>query len=188
MPRKIKLSDLQLVVLAHAAKRDDGHVLPLPPSIADDERTATEVAALLKLKLISETPVAASSPHCRAEGNDRIGLVLTDAGRKAINVDTEAAEVGPNNGLVSPNIGPQPDTPTGAAGPSLRPSKRSTVIALLSAPGGATLTEVCAATGWLEHSTRAFLTGLRKRGRRIARERTGGVTRYAVVEQVNAEG
>jgi len=37
-----------------------------------------------------------------------------------------------------------------------------------------------AATGWLPHTTRAALTGLRKKGHAIARDRVEGVTRYAI--------
>ncbi len=42
-------------------------------------------------------------------------------------------------------------------------AKIAQVIALLEGPGGATLAELVAATGWLPHTTRAALTGLRKR-------------------------
>lgn len=185
MPRKMKLSDLQLVVLAHAAKRDDGHVLPLPALIADDERTAAEVTALLGRKLIAETPSMAASQQWRSDGGDRIGLVLTDAGRAAIGVDdadTDGAGTAPGSEGAA-------DVDPAAGANALRgPSKRSAVIALLSSPGGATLAEVCQQTGWLQHSARAFLTGLRKRGHAIARERTDGVTRYAMVEHADAQG
>ena len=47
----------------------------------------------------------------------------------------------------------------------------SRVIALLDCPGGATLAELVAATGWLPHTTRAALTGLRKRGYAVGIDR-----------------
>ena len=43
-------------------------------------------------------------------------------------------------------------------------SKLGSVLDMLSAEAGATIGELMAATGWLEHSTRAALTGLRRRG------------------------
>jgi DNA-binding IclR family transcriptional regulator len=43
-------------------------------------------------------------------------------------------------------------------------SKIAAVIGLLSRSGGATLADLVAATAWLPHTTRAALTGLRKRG------------------------
>ncbi|MEP0077511.1 MAG: DUF3489 domain-containing protein [Parasphingorhabdus sp.] len=52
-------------------------------------------------------------------------------------------------------------------------TKSSKVIALLSRTSGATLTEICKATNWQQHSVRAFLTGLRKKGYLLAREQRG---------------
>ena len=52
-------------------------------------------------------------------------------------------------------------------------SKANTVIALLSRGKGASLEEICKATKWQKHSTRAFLTGLRKKGLVIIREQRG---------------
>ena len=43
-------------------------------------------------------------------------------------------------------------------------SKLARVIALLERDHGATIEELIAATGWLAHTTRAALTGLRERG------------------------
>jgi hypothetical protein len=43
-------------------------------------------------------------------------------------------------------------------------SKLATLLVLLERPEGATLERLVEATGWLPHSTRAVLTGLRKRG------------------------
>ena len=55
-------------------------------------------------------------------------------------------------------------------------SKLANVLDMLSAEAGATIGELMAATGWLEHSTRAALTGLRRRGYGLVltrRERDG---------------
>lgn len=53
-----------------------------------------------------------------------------------------------------------------AGGPSAprSGSKLAQVIDLLRQDGGATTDELIGATGWLAHTTRAALTGLRKRG------------------------
>ena len=45
------------------------------------------------------------------------------------------------------------------------------MITLLKRPGGATLAELVAATSWLPHTTRAALTGLRKRGYAVGIDR-----------------
>jgi len=64
------------------------------------------------------------------------------------------------------------------------------VIALLERPGGATLAELVAATGWLPHTTRAALTGLRKRGYAVGIDRAdkarGSVYRTTETGEDNA--
>jgi hypothetical protein len=49
-------------------------------------------------------------------------------------------------------------------------SKQALLVDLLTKPEGATLAAMSDATGWLAHTTRAALTGLRKRGFAIAHE------------------
>ena len=51
-------------------------------------------------------------------------------------------------------------------------SKLARLIALLERDRGATIAELIAATGWLAHTTRAALTGLRKRGYAVAIDRS----------------
>jgi len=54
----------------------------------------------------------------------------------------------------------------------LAPSTKSArVIALLEKPKGASLEEICSNTGWQPHSARAFMTGLRKKGFAIVRDK-----------------
>jgi Protein of unknown function (DUF3489) len=58
---------------------------------------------------------------------------------------------------------------------SARPgSKQALVTEMLSAHGGVTLDALVKATGWLPHTTRAALTGLRRRGFSIERSRESG--------------
>jgi hypothetical protein len=60
-----------------------------------------------------------------------------------------------------------------------QPTKAAQVEALLTRSAGASLDELCHATGWLPHTCRAFLTGLRKKGRAIERsKREDGTTIY----------
>ena len=68
--------------------------------------------------------------------------------------------------------------------PNIAPAKPQTKAAqvedLLSRGGGASLGDLCQATGWLPHTARAFLTGLRKKGHAIERSKVDGETRYAI--------
>ena len=70
-----------------------------------------------------------------------------------------------------------------ATPPAPKPTTKSdTVIKLLLRGKGATPTELIAATDWQPHSLRAFLSGLRKKGRNIVREeRKGGGFAYRIV-------
>ena len=61
-----------------------------------------------------------------------------------------------------------------------RKTKSDKVIALLKRDQGATLDEMVKATGWLPHTTRAALTGLKKKGHTIARDKRDDVTCYRI--------
>ena len=60
-------------------------------------------------------------------------------------------------------------------------SKLAEVISLLGRKKGAGIEELTAVTGWLPHTTRAALTGLRKRGFAIERSRGEQGTVYRIV-------
>lgn len=75
----------------------------------------------------------------------------------------------------------QPEAAVKETAPRSGPTKATMVQKLLSRPKGATLAEITDATGWLPHSTRAFMTGLRKRGHDLVREcRTSGETSWRI--------
>jgi hypothetical protein len=71
--------------------------------------------------------------------------------------------------------GATPKTPASAP-----PSKINSVLALLKRPSGATLAELVQATGWLPHTTRAALTGLKKKGHDVERTKVDDVSRYSL--------
>ena len=58
------------------------------------------------------------------------------------------------------------------------PSKPQQILDLLSRDCGATLVELATLANWLPHSTRAYLTGLRKKGHVIDSDKVDGVRRY----------
>lgn len=61
-------------------------------------------------------------------------------------------------------------------------SKLGIVLTLLEKPQGASLAKLIEVTGWLPHTTRAALTGLRKRGFLIVNEKVegGGASVYRI--------
>lgn len=73
------------------------------------------------------------------------------------------------------------ETATGMV-PMKRQTKVGLVLDLLARTEGATLNQLVAATGWLPHTTRAALTGLKKKGHALNSEKVEGHDRiYYVV-------
>jgi len=60
-------------------------------------------------------------------------------------------------------------------------SKTARVVTLLTRDDGATLQQLIDATGWLPHTTRAALTGLKKKGYAISSDKLDGVRIYRAV-------
>lgn len=65
-------------------------------------------------------------------------------------------------------------------------SKKDKVILLLRRDEGASIAEMMKGTGWLPHTTRAVLTGLRKAGFQIEKSKVDGVTRYRITAEPSA--
>ena len=62
-----------------------------------------------------------------------------------------------------------------------KPTKIESILKQLRRPNGASIAQLQKTTGWQPHSVRAALTGLRKKGHNIERDKdTKGVTRYRV--------
>lgn len=74
--------------------------------------------------------------------------------------------------LQAATVGKQPATSLPPAHP--RQTKAAIVEGLLSREGGASIEAMCEATGWQAHSCRAFLSGLKKKGRTIIRSTDDG--------------
>ena len=74
----------------------------------------------------------------------------------------------------------KPQAPTVKNAVPREGSKIARVITLLQSSAGATLGEMVEATGWLPHTTRAALTGLKKKGHAIDRSKRGDATCYRI--------
>jgi hypothetical protein len=162
----MKLSDTHMIILSTASQRENGSLLPLPDGVAG-ARATKALAALVKSGLAEERDTADAGAISRTDGDLPFGVFITAAGLAAIGI--EPAGAGAQNG----------ETDTPAAAPP-RITKTAAVLALLGRAEGATVAELIAATGWLPHTTRAALTGLRKKGHAITRGKRGDVTCYTV--------
>lgn len=87
------------------------------------------------------------------------------------------------SGGQSPNAD-DTNAPKGTARETQPTSKTGRVIALLQRPEGATLEDLITETGWLPHTTRAALTGLRKKGHAIVRSKRDQITCYCIMVAV----
>ena len=80
------------------------------------------------------------------------------------------------------NAGKSPG-PSSAAKPAppKQPSKQVRLAAMLLRDEGATLDHMIGSTGWLPHTVRAALTGLKKKGYGISSDKVDGVRTYRAV-------
>jgi uncharacterized protein DUF3489 len=127
----------------------------------------------------------------RDDDGQGYALKLTAAGLKAIAVDEgsqDAIALGEAPQPQAKNrVSPDEGHPARAAAPR-DGSKLALVIELLERADGATIPNLTEATGWLPHTTRAALTGLRKRGYAVIRERIGAGDSVYRISDVTAHG
>ena len=179
-----KLTDTQLVVLSKAVSREDG--VAVVPAKMNKAAAAKVGSSLVARKLMREVRSKPGIPVWREDEDGRsISPMITRAGRDAIGVEGEAApeEKRPAKKRAGQSDAPvlQKPSPVNAGGSADRRNaalrggtKQALVISMLSGKAGATLDALVDATGWLPHTTRAALTGLRKRGFAIERTRVDG--------------
>lgn len=161
-----KLNDLESILLSVAAQRESQSLFPVPDTVANaGARLATAIAALTKRGFAEERETSDKTAARRTDGDLSFGVFITEAGSTAIGVGDA--------------IDAKPPTPGVEATP--RGTKTSAVLALLQRTDGASLSELIAATGWLPHTTRAALTGIRKKGHAVERSKRGDDTCYRIV-------
>jgi len=170
-----QLTDTQLIILSKAAARDDG--AGIVPANLNKANAAMVGSSLVARNLMQEVVSERGMPIWREnDQGHRLSLIITSAGREAIGVMDDAG--GPNEQMAEEGSDPEPTellaTDEQQEPPLALPragSKQALIIDMLSKDAGATLDALVAATGWLPHTTRAALTGLRKRGFVIERSR-----------------
>ncbi len=177
-----KLNDIQLVILSAASQRKDGAVI-LPETLTG-KAAEKVVSALARKQLIEVVPSRRKLPVWRkSEDGQRLSLKITDKGLAALGMDVSQADAGDEDAMpparaeeqLKPHADASKARPLGAPRPG---SKQALLVDALLRPEGATLEALRSATGWLPHTVRAALTGLRKRGYTVAAQRVEGVSTY----------
>jgi hypothetical protein len=213
-----KLNDKQRELLSTAADREDRLLPTLPRLKAGDAKKLAGklVAAGLakEVKAKSGAPI-----WRRDDATEQAyALRLTAAGANAVAAALKVQPETVGSAVNARSLNDRParrgsrarsDAPTpmenaveegradqnlvGASEPSWRPprvgSKLDRILGMLSTDKGAALDELTRATGWLPHTARAALTGLRKRGYdvHLVREDRETASTYRVTAPV-AEG
>jgi hypothetical protein len=167
------LTDTQLVLLSSAAQHEE-HLIT-PPATPKGRAIQNAVTSLIRRGLVEERLVSALKPHWRVDdAGQLIGLRITAAGHSALGFDaneqTDHAAT-PDDQLAIP---PQHQVAPRAG------TKQDLLLQLLGREQGATINDMMAATGWLPHTTRAALTGLRRKGYHLTRTSSAAGSTYRV--------
>ena len=182
--KKPNLSDTQLILLSEAAAHPDLRLIR--PERLRGGAAATVLSLLVAKRMIErveiDPPTEDGAPASVPGATD---YRITKLGLLAIGVEVGADYADRDTPV------PEPDrlvpATTGSSEAPRAGSKLAHVIAMLSRPEAATLDELVAETGWLPHSARAALTGLRKRGLEVERaKREDGTTIYRLPLSENA--
>ena len=196
MSSPAKLTDTQCAILSEASERKDRCLIP-PKTLkaAAAQKVATK---LLKAGLVREIKAKTGMEAWRRdeETGQAYSLKLTDAGLKAIAADERGSQSIPSTAVpqnTNEDLSKAKTAANMAAARSATAAPTATtpcqgtkiarVIELLQREQGARLEELIAATGWLPHTARAALTGLRHRGYdvRLERGETGRASVYRAV-------
>jgi hypothetical protein len=210
----VKLTNTELMMMSAAAQRDDRGLEP--PKSLKASAAAKVAAKLIAGGLVREIKAKKGAAVWRRDGKagQAYSLKLTAAGLKAIVVDAEdarTAAVGDASTIVdivpanAANANDAADEATGkiaegttiattaetaaakpVSGKPREGTKIAQVINLLQRDQGATLDDLIAATGWLPHTARAALTGLRHRGYEVRLQR-GDKGRASIYRVVSSE-
>jgi hypothetical protein len=176
MTKATKLNDLQLILLTTASQREGGNLLPLPESATDAPRARKAIQTLLTKGLAAEAGTKQLDQLWREEGEERLTVVITDSGRAALGLGDPGEQEQSSDADAGGDDAPlAPSKAEARAG-----SKKALLLELLRREGGASLDELTNATDWLPHTTRAAITGVRKSGHDVAKQKVDGVTRYSI--------
>lgn len=198
----IKLTDTQLIALSAASQRADRCIIP--PDHLKGGAAHKFTGSLIAKGVAEEVDAAPGMPVIRRDGDRTFTLAITASGFAALGIEApdaidplppvpvepSAAPEGDGDGSTAEDgaregyrvIAADADRTVSAATSSSTArsaspregTKLSLVIALLERAEGVAIGELMTATGWLAHTTRAALTGLRKRGYTVELEKGAG--------------
>lgn len=157
-----QLTTTQRQVLEHAADHADGRIDWFPDGVRGGARKKV-LDGLSSRALITTN---GSDWFIAAEGYDALGrarpaVVTLDATPEIETAETASEATSAQNGDVAAK--PLIQVVVEGKPRSRANSKQSTLIQMLQRPAGATIAQVCEATGWQKHTVRGTLSGVLKR-------------------------
>jgi hypothetical protein len=144
-----KLTETQTLILSHASQQEDRIALPLPDRLRGGAANKV-IVPLIKRGLLDEVEadIRKGEPTWRKTGDGHgTTLVITDAGLKAIGVETETTQPDPEQSKPKPRAG----------------TKQALLIEMLKTPDGASIAEIAKATNWQPHAIRGAISGALKK-------------------------
>ena len=155
---KIELTATQAQVLQHALDHTDGRIDWFPESVKGGARRKV-LDAMCSRALITR---CGDGWRVAAQGCDALGVPRRDV----LAVTPLAPAIEAAAPAIERQAREEPKTPamTAAKTPRTRDnSKQATVIALLKRPDGASIPQICEATGWQSHTVRGTFAGTFKK-------------------------
>lgn len=138
----MKLTDTQTTVLAAAAARTNGAIMPLPPHLRGGA-----IAKVCDALIAKGVAVA-------VDAGEMNGPVISDAGRQVLGLLTKPPSIDEDVSTAEPSKKHRtPRTNT----------KQAQLIAMLKAPEGASVDEIVTAFGWQAHTVRGAIAGALKK-------------------------
>ena len=162
MTNRITLSNTQYEILEHAIDHNQGQITWFPDNVKGGARHKV-IQGLLNKTLITR--------------DDNDNCCVTAEGYVALGRDMPApAALHPDPGVEATVAPGRPRT--------RQNSKQATVIQMLQRPEGATINQICAATGWQAHTVRGTFAGAfkKKLGLNLTSDKADGGERiYRIV-------
>ena len=176
MTTEIKLTDTQRQVLEHAANQPEGRITWFPDNVKGGARQKV-ISGLFNKALITSN--GGQDWFVAAEGYDALGRARPTPANTHPDPEVEAAvSAAEANWAQEKQEAAKQLIKVGVEGkPRTRDnSKQATVIQMLQRPEGATISQICAATGWQAHTVRGTFAGAfkKKLGLTITSEKPDG--------------
>ena len=165
----IQLTTTQAQVLQHALDHNDGQIIWFPESVKGGARRKV-LDGLFNRALV--TTGGGEHWYVAAEGYDALGRLRPTAAEVATvaplvadpEMEATVAQYEATLAQPKPRESPAPDLPAEPVKVRTREnSKQAQVIAMLKRPEGATVLQICNATGWQAHTVRGTFAGAFKK-------------------------